>query len=181
MKRLSFAMLLTVLFFLPSLVNAQTATQSAQSKVNNSIADFSLETSLIYKTALQAILAPVSNDKCMVRYGSPDTKEKLAEDAKAAEENEKVGIHGVSVIFRKPPTKGDAFGKTTKKKLEDAGFTVTQTGKNKSHYTVTLPKPVTQAVADKFNGCFEIVTPPKEDESTNPGGTVEVVEVIPTK
>lgn len=104
-----------------------------------------------------APIAPENDDKMFIRYGSPDSKEKLASDAAAAEANEKVGIHGVSVIFRKPPTKGDPFGQTTKKKIEDAGFTITQTGKNKSHYTVTLPKPVTQELATDSMRCSQLL------------------------
>ena len=102
-----------------------------------------------------AVVAP--DEKMYIRYGSPDTKDKLAADAKAAKD--KIGIHGVSVIFRKPPTSGDPFGQTTKKAIEDAGFTLTQTGTNKSHFTVTLPDPITQEVADKFNALFTIVDP----------------------
>ena len=34
-------------------------------------------------------------------------------------------------------------------------FRVIQTGKNKSHFTVELPKPVTQEVADLFNSLFQ--------------------------
>jgi hypothetical protein len=106
-----------------------------------------------------AVVAP--DEKIFIRYGSPDTKEKLAADAKAAKDE--IGIHGVSVIFRKPPTTGKPFGQTTKKAIEDAGFTITQTGKTKSHYTVTLPDPVTDDVAKKFNDLFTIVDPDPED------------------
>ena len=35
--------------------------------------------------------------------------------------------------------------------LEDAGFEVTRTGLKRGHYTVTLPKPLTQDVVNSFN------------------------------
>jgi hypothetical protein len=87
--------------------------------------------------------------KKLVRYGGPDTAEKLASDAAAAEVA--IGHHGVSTMLRKPPSfpHGQAdFG--------DAGkvFPIVKTGANPSHYTVVLPKPVTQAVADIFNSIF---------------------------
>ncbi len=72
--------------------------------------------------------------KKLVRYGSPDSVEKLAADAAAAEA--KLGYHGVSAILRNPPKfpHGQAdFGEAAKV------FKIIKTGNNPSHYTVILP------------------------------------------
>jgi hypothetical protein len=92
--------------------------------------------------------------KKLIRYGSPDTVEKLAEDAARAEAS--LGHHGVSAVLRNPPSfpHGQAeFDEAAK------AFPIIQTGKNPHHYTVILPKPVTQAVADLFNSVFKLVGP----------------------
>jgi hypothetical protein len=89
--------------------------------------------------------------KKLVRYGSPDTAAKLAADAAAAEA--KLGHHGVSAMLRNPPKfpHGQAdFGEAAKV------FQIIKTGDNPSHYTVILPKPVTQEVADLFNSVFKL-------------------------
>ena len=94
---------------------------------------------------------PDDGKKKLVRYGSPDSVERLADDAARAEAQ--IGLHGVSVIYRKPPLfpHGEA-----EKAAAEKEFTIVQTGANKDHYTVILPKPVTQAVADKFNSVFKV-------------------------
>jgi hypothetical protein len=93
------------------------------------------------------------SEKRLVRYGSPDSIDKLVADAAKAEGV--IGLHGVSAIFRKPPkgSHGQAdFDEVTRH------FPVIQTGANKAHYTVVLPKPVTQEITDLFNGLFRLVT-----------------------
>ena len=87
--------------------------------------------------------------KKLVRYGSPDTTEKLAADAARAEAT--LGYHGVSAMLRKPPSfpHGQAdFGEAAKV------FQIIKTGKDPSHYTIILPKPVTQEVTDLFSSIF---------------------------
>jgi hypothetical protein len=89
--------------------------------------------------------------KKLVRYGSPDTAEKLAADAAKAEAT--IGYHGVSAMLRNPPSvpHGQAdFGEAARV------FQIIKTGTNRSHYTVILPKPVTQEVADLFNSIFKL-------------------------
>ena len=97
-------------------------------------------------------LAPAAGgDKKLVRYGSPDTAEKLAADAARAEAT--IGYHGVSAMLRKPPNfpHGQAdFGEAAKV------FQIIKTGRDPSHYTIILPKPVTQEVADLFNSIFSL-------------------------
>ena len=88
--------------------------------------------------------------KKLVRFGSPDTAEKLAADAAKAEAI--LGHHGVSAMLRNPPgfPHGEAeFGEAAK------AFQIVKTGKDRAHYTVVLPKPVTQEVADLFNSIFK--------------------------
>ena len=185
---MTFALLLLSLT-LPNFANAQTSNDYPNTNYSETFADYVLEVDMFPVTAFTYVIADDKTEKKYVRYGAPDsmTKEKLASDAAAAKANEKIGIHGVSVILRKPPTKGGAFGQATKKAIEDAGFTLTQTGNKKSHYTVTLPDPVNQEVADKFNEVFETVTPPKEEpedpkdpdpkDPEESKGTIGLVEV----
>jgi len=87
--------------------------------------------------------------KKLIRYGSPDTAEKLAVDAARAEAT--IGYHGVSAMLRNPPS----FPHGQADVAEAAKFfQIAKTGTNPSHYTVILPKPVTQEVADLFNSIF---------------------------
>jgi hypothetical protein len=89
--------------------------------------------------------------KKLVRYGSPDTAEKLAADAAKAEST--IGYHRVSAMLRSPPSfpHGQAdFGEAAKV------FPIIKTGTNPSHYTVILPKPVPRDVADLFNSIFKL-------------------------
>ena len=92
-----------------------------------------------------------AGQKKLVRYGSPDTAEKLAADAARAETT--IGYHGVSAMLRNLPAfpHGQAdFGEAAKV------FPIVKTGKDPSHYTVILPRPVTQEVADLFNSTFKL-------------------------
>jgi hypothetical protein len=85
----------------------------------------------------------------LYRFGlSRETAALLGEQAARAEA---LGLpHGVSVFSR--TNREDAVSAA----LADVErhFTVHQTGKSSYHYTVELPKPVTQNVADLFNGIF---------------------------
>ena len=93
-----------------------------------------------------------ADGKSLVRYGSPDTVERLAADAAAAEAKLGLGHHGVSAMLRKPPK--FPHGQADYSEAAKA-FDIIQTGENRSHFTVILPKPVTQAVADLFNSIFK--------------------------
>jgi hypothetical protein len=60
-----------------------------------------------------------------------------------------------------PASNGWVFSKSSRADAVSADraaveevFSVVKTGKNPHHYTVELPKPVTQEVADQFNGLF---------------------------
>ena len=103
-------------------------------------------------------------DDSLVRRGkSRESAQRLARQAEAAEKAGKAknGVeygHGVSVtspesnarLARDP---ADAVS-ATRRAFEDAGFEVryTPTGSDTNHHTDQLPTPVTQEVADRFNG-----------------------------
>lgn len=89
------------------------------------------------------------------RRGPHDSTKLLNKQAAQAEE--KLGIHGVSVTTSpKPnPRKPDQVIRcATCSEVEAAGFKVHKTG-GEGHYTVELPKPVTKEVADQFNSVFK--------------------------
>jgi hypothetical protein len=91
---------------------------------------------------------PGKPGKKLVRFGDqPETVEKLATAAAAAEANPQVGIHGVSAFYRNPVPSSAEFAAVKKE------FNVYKT-LGKGHYTIELPKPVTQEVADRFNRVF---------------------------
>jgi RHS repeat-associated protein len=85
----------------------------------------------------------------LYRFGlDPESAEKLASDAAKAEQN---GFpHGVSTMSR--TTRPDA-SPASRAEVEEH-FPVHKTGKNPYHYTVELPKPVTETVAELFNRLF---------------------------
>ncbi|MGW8990584.1 polymorphic toxin-type HINT domain-containing protein, partial [Streptomyces zhihengii] len=91
----------------------------------------------------------------LYRFGSgPETTEKLAADAANAEAHD--FPHGISTSTRLPP-KIKATGEyrsTTAGALRAAGFRVQQTGRNKAHHTVHLPKSVTDEVTETLNQLF---------------------------
>ena len=84
----------------------------------------------------------------LTRFGSDyENAEKFAADAANAES--RGYTHGVSAI-------GDATWPGSIANYEDVAseFNVLKTGKNPSHYTIELPKPVTDAIAQTFNNIF---------------------------
>jgi RHS repeat-associated protein len=90
------------------------------------------------------------DDIYLVRFGpGPESTEELAADAKKATY---FGLpHGVSTAIRpKPPT----FGRAAKVLDVMKHFLVLKTGERPDHFTVVLPNPVTQQVADEFNALF---------------------------
>jgi hypothetical protein len=91
---------------------------------------------------------PAKPGKKLVRYGiEPETFEKLASDAAAALANPNIGIHGVSAVYRNPVPSSAEFVAVA------AEFKIHKT-LGKGHYTIELPSPVTQDVADRFNRVF---------------------------
>lgn len=88
-------------------------------------------------------------DKCLFRFGTNwESAESLAQQAAAAEANN--FPHGVSTFSQSTrPDAVSALQEEVKKY-----FPVIKTGKNKFHYTVELPKPVTEEVANLFNSLF---------------------------
>jgi len=85
------------------------------------------------------------------RFGpGPESKEKLAADAAKAAGNPEYG-HGVSTrIANKPLLNARAAKLLDVMKV----FEIKKTGPDPRHWTVVLPNPVTQEVADKFNTLF---------------------------
>ncbi len=88
--------------------------------------------------------------KKLIRYGRPATVEGLAEDAARAEA--KIGLHGVSAILRNAPK--FPHGQADFHAVAEL-FEIIKTGADKSHFTVVLPKPVTQGITDLFNLVFK--------------------------
>ena len=89
-----------------------------------------------------------------VRFGNaPETMEGLAAQAATAESR---GFpHGVSVKFKNNISGTDNFHRSAPKLEVEKSFEVSQTGKDPRHHTVSLPKPVTQEAADRFNSVFK--------------------------
>lgn len=91
---------------------------------------------------------PAKPGKKLVRYGAvPESVEKLASDAAAALATPQLGIHGVSAVYRTPVPSAAEFAAVA------AEFKIYKT-LGKGHYTIELPNPVTQQVADTFNRVF---------------------------
>jgi hypothetical protein len=88
--------------------------------------------------------------KLLIRYGEPVSAIAMAADAAAAKTA--LGVHGMSVILRKPPSGPHGQAEVLDVTVQ---FAIVQTGKNRSHYTVELPDPVTQEVTDQFNAIFQ--------------------------
>ena len=90
------------------------------------------------------------DDIYLVRFGpGPESAEELGADAKKATY---FGLpHGVSTAIRpKPPT----FGRSARVLDVMKHFLVLKTGERPDHFTVVLPNPVTQQVAEEFNALF---------------------------
>ena len=95
----------------------------------------------------------------LVRFGSgPETAQQLGTQAASAEA---AGFpHGVSTKLVNRVSGTDAAHRSAPVNEVQQEFAVQQTGRNKNHHTVILPKPVTRETADKFNNVFK----PKEQQ-----------------
>lgn len=86
-----------------------------------------------------------------VRMGGPSTVETLAQQAANAEGQ--LGVHGVSLYVRRPlGVKSLEYGVADVLAVRGE-FPMYKT-MGRGHYTVELPRPVTQEVADRFNNLF---------------------------
>jgi len=74
----------------------------------------------------------------------------LSGDAAKAEAEEKIGIHGVSTTSMPKPT---LPGGSAPMSSVQSAFNVFKTG-GPGHFTVELPKPVTDTVVQIFNSLF---------------------------
>ena len=104
-----------------------------------------------------AVLIPGGEEakgaQLLTRYGSEaaTTTERLAAEAAKAEAHPNYGVHGVSVTSKPNPL--HEAGSAMRSEVEKL-FTVKKTGNNPHHFTVELPKPVTDAVTKIFNRLF---------------------------
>jgi len=91
-----------------------------------------------------------AGETLLTRYGTKveSTLEKLSGDAAKAEE--KIGVHGVSATAKPNPK---LPGGTAAKSTVESAFKVTKTG-GPNHFTIVLPKPVTDAIVQIFNSLF---------------------------
>jgi RHS repeat-associated protein len=104
------------------------------------------------KEALAAKAAG-EGEKLLFRRGAYDTKALLESQAVAAEKI--IGVHGVSVSTSPAAKAGQTVRCATCSEVEAAGFKVKQTGRDPSHHTVELPKPITSDVARTWNELFK--------------------------
>ena len=89
----------------------------------------------------------------LFRYGDEaEDAAKLAEDAAKAKAHKDFGIHGVSTTTA---PRSHIPAKSAPRSEVEKAFPVHKTGKSPTHYTVELPEPVTQDVADVFNNLFK--------------------------
>jgi RHS repeat-associated protein len=93
-----------------------------------------------------------ASEQMLTRYGTEaeSTLEKLSGDAAKAEAHPAIGIHGVSVTSSPKPT---LPGGSAPKSAVEQLFNVFKTG-GAGHFTVELPKPVTDSVVKAFNSLF---------------------------
>jgi RHS repeat-associated protein len=95
-----------------------------------------------------------AKDGHLVRFGKgPESADDLAKDAARAEA---YGLpHGVSTKRVDRVSGSDKAHRSASQADVEQHFVVEQTGNKPNHYTVHLPKPVTQQVADLFNSLFK--------------------------
>lgn len=96
---------------------------------------------------------PPDPSDTLTRFGrDAESVESLCEQAAQAEKI--IGVHGVSVRLN-----SKRRGKKARLAETVTAFPETrQMGADSKHYTVVLPQPITQEVADRFNALF----PPQE-------------------
>jgi RHS repeat-associated protein len=96
----------------------------------------------------------VSETKSLIRFGNEvETVESLAIQAAKAEA---AGFpHGVSTMLKNKVKGSDLLHKSALMNDVKKAFKVIQTGNNKKHYTVELPKPVTKESTKVFNKLFD--------------------------
>ncbi|WP_217705798.1 RHS repeat domain-containing protein [Peristeroidobacter soli] len=103
-----------------------------------------------------AQITRVAGDKLLYRRGPHDSRRTLEKQAQDAKANADVNIHGVSVSTNPKGKRPDQVVRCAKcSDVENAGFSVTKTGKDPDHYTVELPEPVTEDVARMWNDLFK--------------------------
>jgi RHS repeat-associated protein len=98
-----------------------------------------------------------SAGKSLVRFGQEaETTESLAKQAQAAED---AGFpHGISTMLKDKIKGNDLNHKNAFMSTVEKSFKVLQTGNNKRHHTVILPKPVTSKVTEEINRIFKPVS-----------------------
>jgi hypothetical protein len=93
----------------------------------------------------------------LVRFGQEaETTESSAKQAQAAED---AGFpHGISTMLKDKIKGNDLNHKSAFMSTVEKSFKVLQTGNNKRHHTVILPKPVTSKVTEEINRIFKPVS-----------------------
>lgn len=91
----------------------------------------------------------------LYRRGARDPKKLLISQAEAAQKST-LKLHGVSVSASAAPARaGQVVRGAQRTALEGAGFVVKKTGADANHYTVVLPKPITNELVRKWNELFK--------------------------
>jgi hypothetical protein len=111
--------------------------------------NMTVENEHVYRVASSGVLV---HNTCETLYRFGTSKESMTRLArKAAEAEEKIGIHGVSAST----TAAEDASMASRSALEKE-FTVhnTPTASDLGHKTIELPKPVTKAITDVFNAIF---------------------------
>ncbi len=110
-------------------------------------------TNILDSSFLPSHLKKCAPGEFLVRFGpEPETAEELGN--RAAEALARGFPHGVSTVLRNRISGTDLGHRSAKKADVEKFFQAPQTGSNKKHHTVVLPKPVTGEVASIFNFLF---------------------------
>jgi hypothetical protein len=103
---------------------------------------------IIISVVREWVMTQIIKEIVLYRFGKQrESAERLAEQAAQAEKI--IGIHGVSV-----KSKAKFPAPSAPRSEVEKHFLVHKTGKDPYHYTVELPKPVTEEVAETFNNLF---------------------------
>lgn len=105
------------------------------------------------RTERAGAAAVTGSEKILYRRGAYDTTKALRTQSAAAEKQ--MGVHGVSVSTSPAAKPGQVVRCTTCSQVEAAGFKVEKTGADPNHYTVIMPKVITNEVSQLWNSLFK--------------------------
>jgi RHS repeat-associated protein len=96
------------------------------------------------------------DEQTFYRRGPYDTLKAIQSQATAAQNNENIGIFGLSVsLLPNPNYAGQIVRSASQQDILDAGFTITKTGSDPNHFTIGIPNPVTPQVTRTWNDLFK--------------------------